>query len=192
MWFHKVFNGMGAAFFLLYTCQFSGILGLYCDTHQLFHADFPPSPWRGREIPLSCNQSCCLFSCQTWGAWVFRSLSLLVVLPSLPKCSPSLTKQHMRVGLVYTSSLALFRQVFLNEAEHKLSGGPPVTRRKVRWISLLSYLLISGGCSPLCCGLLGGGLVQIFPTLTSLVCLRAVKTLWQLLPTMKSKTSANS
>lgn len=86
------------------------------------------SPWRGWKIPLSCNQSCCLFSCQTWGPWVLRSLSLLAVPPSLPKRSPSLMEQHMRVGLVYTSSRGLFRQAFPNEAEHKLSGGPPVTQ----------------------------------------------------------------
>jgi len=148
--------------FFIYVCQLFGILGLYCDMSQWFHAVslhslFPKTILHGEaENPPSCNHSCCLFNCQTWGPWALRSLSLLEALLSLPKCFLSFTEHHASRGPVYSALFALFRQISLNEAERKLSGGP-VTRCWIRWISLPSYLLILGGCSLLCCGLLRAG-----------------------------------
>lgn len=154
---------------------------------SLCHSLFTKTILHGEtENPPSCNQSCCLFSCQTWGPWALRSISLLEALLSLPKCFLSFAEHHAHHGLVYSALLALFRQISLNEAERKLSGGP-VTRCWIRWISLLSYLLILGGCSLLCCGLLRARVYFLEGDRFKYSISVHVKTLWQLLPTLKLK-----
>lgn len=53
---------------------------------SLCHSFFTKTILHGEaENPPSCNHSCCLFSCQTWGPWALRSLSLLEALLSLPQ-----------------------------------------------------------------------------------------------------------
>lgn len=141
------------------------------------------SPWRGWKNPPSCNQSCCLFSCQTWGPWALRSLSLLEALLSLRNVlSPS--PSTMRPCL-----LCFIRPLQTNLPKRSGTQTPrrschpildkmdqsPVLSTHLEWM-FPTVLWASEGRAVFS----GGGPVQIFR-------LGAVKTLWQLLPTLKSK-----